>query len=130
MALITGFYAALIGFFIIYLGKRVAYCRRDHQIGIGGENHRELNVLVRAHANAIENAPITLLLMLLAELNGLNGGLLHLYGIALVASRIAHAKGFIDSQGRYHVLRFYGILVNWIVIAALGMHNLWFAFFG
>lgn len=130
MVHVTAFYAALLGFFIIYLGRRVAYGRRDNRIGIGGESHPELGVLIRAHANAVENIPITLLLMLLAELNGASGGLLHLYGIVLVASRIAHAHGFIASKGRVHKGRLYGIVGNWAVIAALGIHNILLVWFG
>lgn len=130
MVTITGFYAALMGFFIIYLGRRVAYCRRDNQLGIGGESNRELSILIRAHGNAVENIPITLLLMVMAELNGLGGWLLHLYGIALVASRIAHAYGFIESKGRAHKGRIFGIVVNWLVIAALGVHNILLGWFG
>ena len=126
----TAFYAALMGFFIVYMGRRVAYCRRDNQIGIGGNDHPELGVLIRAHGNAVENIPITLLLMALAELNGASGFLLHLYGIVLVASRIAHAHGFIESKGRAHPARLYGTMGNWLLIAALGAHNILLVWFG
>ena len=124
MATITGFYAALMGVLIVYLAARVALCRRDNQIGIGGDDNKELRVLVRAHGNAIENIPIALLLMLLAELNGLNGVLLHLSGIILVAARLAHAKGFIDARGKGSTARFYGILVTWLLILALAIANI------
>lgn len=127
---ITGFYAALMGFLIVYLGQRVAMCRRANQIGIGGEANRELAVLIRAHANTVENVPVTLVLLLLAEMNGLGVFMLHVYGVVLVASRLAHAHGFIASGGRYHHARFFGILGNWIVIMALGVHNIALAWFG
>lgn len=130
MVTTTAFYAALMGFFIIYLGRRVAYCRRDNQLGIGGESHKELSVLVRAHGNAVENIPITLLLMVMAELNGAGALLLHVYGVVLVASRVAHAHGFIESKGRAHKGRLFGTTANWALIAVLGVHNILLGWFG
>ncbi|HVK98162.1 MAG TPA: MAPEG family protein [Dongiaceae bacterium] len=123
MVPITAFYGSLMGLLLVYLAVRVTLCRRQHKIGLGDGGNRELNVLMRAHANAVENTPITLLLMLFAELNGLAVMHLHTIGILLVASRLAHAQGFIFSGGAAAPGRLFGISVSWLLIVALAIIN-------
>ena len=123
MVPVTAFYAALAALFLVYLGSRVTFCRRRHKVGLGDGGNHELSVLIRAHANAVENIPITLLLMLFAELNGLATVHLHTIGILLIATRLLHALGFIRSGGAYDIARFYGTLGGWLLIVALAIIN-------
>ncbi|NPU90340.1 MAG: MAPEG family protein [Gammaproteobacteria bacterium] len=123
MVPVTAFYGSLMAVLILYLAGRVALCRKKNKIGLGDGGNRELNVLIRAHANAVENGLITVLLMLFAELNGLAALHLHTIGILLLGSRLAHAQGFIASNGTYAPGRFYGIIVNWLLILVLVVIN-------
>ncbi|HEX4937551.1 MAG TPA: MAPEG family protein [Candidatus Kapabacteria bacterium] len=123
MVLLTAYYASLMAIILVYLAVRVTLCRRRFQIGLGDGGNQELSVLIRAHANALENIPFTLVLMLLAELNGLAPAYLHAAGIALLVSRLAHAYGFIVARGAYARARAFGILVNWILLLALAFAN-------
>lgn len=126
---ITGFYAALASLLVVVLVCLVAQFRRQHQVGYGGYDNRELMVLVRAHGNAIETIPIALILMLIAELNQLSAGWLHAAGVALVLSRVAHAHGYISTRGKYSHGRFYGMIVTLVLIIALAVGNV-VLFFG
>ena len=49
---------------------------------------------VRAHGNLIEYAPLFLILMLIAELNGLSSFYLHISGIIFTAGRFMHGIVF------------------------------------
>ena len=49
---------------------------------------------VRAHGNLIEYAPLFLILMLIAELNGLSSLYLHISGIIFTAGRFMHGLVF------------------------------------
>ena len=73
--IVTGFYASLTGLLIIALAYRVVKLRRSQKIGLGDGGNNALALANRVHANLIENAPIVLILMLVAEA----GGLAHFY---------------------------------------------------
>ena len=61
-------------------------------MGDGGQ--RLLQRYIRAHGNFAEYAPFGLLLLLLVELGGWPGWLVHCSGSALVGGRAAHAWSF------------------------------------
>lgn len=126
---ITALYASLSALLVIYLASNVAMLRKSNRIGIGDQGNQQLIVRVRAHANAIENIPITLLLMLVSEINGLSAWMLHMAGMILVASRIAHAYGFIQSKGLASKGRFFGTVANWLLMLALALANIALALF-
>lgn len=121
---ITGLYTSLLALLIVYLATRVALARKSNKIGIGDNGNQELIVAIRAHANAIENIPLALLLLLMAELNGLSAVYLHIAGVVLVVSRLAHAHGFVKTKGLYSPGRFYGTLANWVLVLLLSITNI------
>lgn len=96
---VTALYAGLCGLLLLTLAARVVARRRSAKIGLGVRDDRTLEQRVRAHGNAVEYVPIAVLLLLVAELSGLAQGWLHAAGIALVASRLAHAWGLTRSAG-------------------------------
>lgn len=118
---VTALYGGLTSLLILYLAYRVTMYRKSNRIGMGDNGDKSLSVLIRAHANAVEYAPISLLLLLIAELNGLGSFPLHLFGGLIFASRLSHAYGFIRSQGGAHPGRVGGIAVNWLVMVSLGV---------
>ena len=122
--MITALYAGLLGLLIVFLALQVALGRKRVKIGIGGHDHPQLAVLIRAHANAVENAPLTLILLMMAEMNGLSIAAVHAAGGLLVLARVYHAHGFIRSHGTYSDGRYYGTLANWLLIVALAIFNI------
>lgn len=120
-------YIAFSALLVLYLAYRVTMYRRSHRVGLGDDHNPAFAVEIRAHANAVEYLPISLLLLIALELNGLRGVSLHGLGVLLCVSRAAHAYGFITSQGKYHWGRFWGIVGNWLYILLGAVSVFWLA---
>lgn len=115
---ITALYAGLLAAFIVLLAARVAKFRHANRIGIGEGDNRTLARMIRVHGNAIENAPLGLLLLLLCELVGTTPTLLHLFGAALLVGRVAHAIG-LSRTGGASVGRIVGMALSWAAMVLM-----------
>jgi uncharacterized membrane protein YecN with MAPEG domain len=121
---ITAVYASLFGLLLIFLSSRVVRWRRELSVGLGDGGEESLLRAQRAQANFIEYVPIALLLLAVAESQGLTGWLLHTSGVILVLARLLHAWGLSKSSGRSFG-RFWGTLLTWAVILALSLANIY-----
>lgn len=121
---ITGIYAALATVLVLLLAARISLRRHGARIGIGDGGDRDLFRRIRAHANALENLPLALLLLLLLELNQTRPAWLHAFGIVLIVARVAHALGLSASEG-YSAGRFVGTALTWLVMLAMAVLLLW-----
>ncbi|MGI2260601.1 MAPEG family protein [Shewanella sp. GXUN23E] len=121
---ITAIVASLTALMAIYFSWRVIKVRRAVRIGLGTDGNKALQIADRVHGNLLENAPVTLLLMLLAELAGLPMPYLVLLGMLWLLARVMHAVGLIRGEGGYHPGRFWGVLLTWGVIICLALVNL------
>lgn len=79
---ITVFYAALLAILLVLLGLWVVRTRWREKVSLGDANNPAMLAAIRMHANAAETIPLTLLLMLLFELNGGGPAGLHLAATA------------------------------------------------
>ena len=118
---ITGIYVALSTILVIGLALAVSMRRRTVKVGLGSGGDSTLLQRIRAHANALENLPLALLLLLCLELGQAQPLLLHGFGSALILGRLLHASGLWHSAG-ISFGRFYGTLLTWG--AMLGMAGL------
>lgn len=125
MISVSALYIALTALLALYLAYRVTNFRRGQRVGVGDNNDRAFSVAIRTHANLVEYAPLTLLLLLAAELMGAQVLFLHLMGLLFLLSRVAHAWGFTQSNGGASPFRMFGILANWIVMLILIAYLLW-----
>lgn len=123
---ITALYAGLLGILYIALGGFVVAQRRRARIGLGTGSDPALERSVRVHGNFAEYAPLFLVLLLVAELAGAAGTLLHLLGAAFLLARIGHAFGLSRSSGT-STGRFFGTLVTWVAIVVVAVVNIWLA---
>jgi uncharacterized protein len=91
--LITSLYAAPLGLMALGLAVHVIMLRAKTGISImdGGNNH--LAERIRRHGNFTEHVPFILLLMALAELNGVGAMWIHITGGLLIIGRLLHAAG-------------------------------------
>jgi uncharacterized membrane protein YecN with MAPEG domain len=96
---ITALYAGLLAVLLLVLALRIIRLRWKLRVGIGDGGDRMMLRAVRAHGNAAEYVPITLLLLLVVELNHGNPHLLHACGVVFVGSRVLHAVGLTRSGG-------------------------------
>jgi len=83
----------------------------------------DLNIALTLSAVLLAIA-FAVLLLVLAEIQGLPEPALHGAGIVLVVSRVVHAVGLSQKPG-YSSGRFYGTGGTWIVIAGLSLWLLW-----
>jgi uncharacterized membrane protein YecN with MAPEG domain len=121
---ITGIYAALGTLLVLILALRVSAIRHGKRVEFGDGGDQGVLRRIRAHANAIENLPLALLLLLLLELNQTQPLLLHVCGCVLIAGRVLHALGMsVSSGGQFG--RFTGTLLTWGVMMVMSVLLLW-----
>jgi uncharacterized membrane protein YecN with MAPEG domain len=122
---VSPIYISLLAFLIIFLAYRVTTFRRGEKIPLGDEaGSKAMKCAVRAHANAVENVPLALLMLVALELNSLNPLLLHIFGSILLISRVAHAWGLTRRIGP-SIGRFYGTLFTWLTMVIMAVLNIW-----
>ena len=91
MATITSHYTALLALMLLALSVRVIQARLAGRVVLGmGDGDRRLLRASRAQGNFVEYVPMILMLMLLLELGGAGGWLLHLLGGMTLAGRLSH----------------------------------------
>lgn len=122
--MITLLYAGLCTLLVVFLAVRVAQWRFRHKIGIGDGGDRELLKRVRAHANAIENMPLALILLGGMELNGYSDSLIHGFGSVLLVSRLAHAWGLSHSSGTSRG-RLMGSFFTWTLMVTMALFSIY-----
>lgn len=121
---ITGIYASLLAILMIALALRVIQLRRSLGIGLLDGDNQNLKKAIRVHSNAVENLPIALLLMAIAETQGMPNLTLHILGVTLLIARCWHAWGLSHSSGRSKG-RFYGTILTFGVVFLLAFYNLY-----
>ncbi len=92
---VTALYAGVLAIFALILSFRAGFFRGKIGVSIlfSEPPNMELAERVRVHQNFLEYVPMILILMGAIELNGGSANFLHVIGIALILSRIAHAVG-------------------------------------
>ncbi|WP_166416218.1 MAPEG family protein [Cochlodiniinecator piscidefendens] len=128
MPFVTPLYAGIIGLFYVFLSFRVIFRRKNARVSIGDGEDKELQKRIRVQANCGEYAPITLLLILMAELQGAPIWVIHLLGIAFISGRILHARGF-GARPQIMALRQAGMILTFIVIVVASLANIGHAFY-
>ena len=126
MPQITPIYAALLAGLFLWLSIRVILVRRSERVSLGDGGNRDLERRIRAQGNCAEYAPMGLILILLAELQGGPGWVIHLLGITLVLGRVMHGLALSAKQ---YALRVPGMALTLIVIAAAALVVLGLAIF-
>ena len=114
---VTGIYAAALTALYLLLSLRVIRHRRANGISLGDGGDDAMARKMRAHGNFAEYAPLGLILLAIAELQGEPGLWLHLMGGMLTAGRLAHGLNF-SFAWRSPGLRVGGMLLTF---AALGL---------
>lgn len=121
---ITGIYAALATLLVLILAGRVSLRRGAARVGLGAGGDEDLLRRIRAHANAVENLPLALLLLLVLELDQTRPLWLHVFGCVLIVGRIAHAIGLSRSASESPG-RFLGTVLTWGVMLVMALLLLW-----
>lgn len=120
---IAPIYAGLLAILLVALSARVIRHRYVSQISIGDRNNRELRKKMRVQANFTEYAPLGLVLLALAEFQGLPEMALHGLGSMLFLGRLAHAAGMGATPQRVP-LRAAGMVLTLGMLLLAGVGNI------
>ena len=94
LRLVTPVYAGLLGLLLVWLSANVIRHRLRARVSVGDGDDRALYKAMRVQANFAEYAPMGLILLALAELQGAPGWVVHLLGAMLVLGRVLQAWGY------------------------------------
>ncbi|MBL1274383.1 MAG: putative membrane protein YecN with MAPEG domain [Marinobacter maritimus] len=122
---VTGVFAAVLGILLLVLSAHVVRFRIKYSKGMGVTDNPDFEAAVRAHGNLVEYAPLCLIMLGIAELNGVASGLVYWTGMTLVVGRLLHAWGMINGHGGEHKARAIGIVLTWLAILAAAILLLW-----
>ncbi len=119
----TPLYAALLAFLFVALSYRVTQLRRSAQVALGDGGDKLLRRAIRVQGNFAEYVPFALLLLAMAELNGLGALWLHTLGAVLLVGRVVHAVG-VSQPGEDLRLRVTGMVSTFGVLVSAAIANL------
>ena len=121
---ITLLYASLITILAIFLAFKVGMTRGKTNTLLGEGDSSALLQSIRSHGNLMESAPITLILLLLLEMQGVAEWKLHLIGSSFFLFRILHAYGISISREStpYRVV---GALGSWMLMIGMSIYGVY-----
>jgi len=108
---VTTIAAVLNGLLLVLMTAGIGLIRNRRQISYGDAGDTRFAKRVRGHANGVEQIPIALVLMALAELQGASDGVLWAVAICLTIGRFLHAMQF-WFQGAPFLLRPTGVVLT------------------
>ena len=119
---VTPIYAALLTLLLLALSARVITYRLAGKISLGDTGDKALLKRMRVQANCAEYAPLGVVLILLAELQGAPVLALHAMGASLTLGRVAHAVGM-SRTPQIFPLRQLGMVLTlgMMAVSALGL---------
>lgn len=94
MLTVTPLYAVLLVILFILLSLYVVLGRFKYRVSVGDGGEKGLAKRMRVQANFVEYVPLTLILLIILELQDARDAVLHGLGAGLVLARICHAVGF------------------------------------
>jgi uncharacterized membrane protein YecN with MAPEG domain len=94
-----GIYASLNVLILLWLTLATSQLRGRYKVLVGDNGVPHLIRIMRGHANAVENMPMMMVLMLVAALLGTPVLVLHLLGVTFTVGRALHAWHFILEKG-------------------------------
>jgi uncharacterized protein len=111
---VTAFYASILTELAFVLAQHVIKTRGRTTIALGDRGDDRLLEASRRQMNFVENVPLTLILLLLAETGGAAPLQLHIAGTVLVAARLVHPFGITVDRAA-HPLRITGAVTTNLV---------------
>ncbi len=125
MITVTPIYASLVALLFVLLSLRVIVARRQSSVPLGDGGDPILLRRLRAHGNFAEYAPLVIVLMALAELQGGASITLHAIGLLLLGGRLIHAFGVSQEPENYR-LRVAGMALTFTALMIGALANLGF----
>ena len=117
---ITALYAGILALLLVALSVQVSRRRISGKVGVGHVEDKSLLLAIRTQGNFTEYVPLALLLIGLAEFNGLPAWSVHAMGASLTVGRILHAIGLSRHAGT-SLPRLLGTTLTWLVLLVSGI---------
>lgn len=125
---ITPLYAGLIALLFVFLSFRVITVRRSDSISLGDGGNPAMAYRIRAQGNCAEYAPLGLILLAMAEMQGAPVWVVHMLGLMLLIGRLMH--GWAMSKPKQDLrFRIYGMLLTLMMITFTAIANIGHALF-
>ncbi|ETT03291.1 MAPEG family protein [Providencia alcalifaciens] len=121
--MVSSLYAVLGALLILRLSLNVIKLRNQYRVSVGDGGFSELQTAIRVHGNAIEYIPISLILLLLMEMNGAKVWMIHVCGILLIASRMLHSYGL---KNHDYSQRRMGMMGTYLALALMIIANAYY----
>ena len=99
--MISALYAVLGALLLIKFSLDVVKLRFQYKVAFGDGGFYQLQTAIRIHGNAVDYIPIGIILLIVMEMNGASGWLLHLCGAMLLIGRILHYFGLHERELRW-----------------------------
>ena len=90
---LTPIYAGLLTLLYVALSFRVIGRRRAQKISLGDGADADMQRRIRVHGNFAEYVPLTLILMVLIELQDKPDLIVHVIGLLIITGRLLHIIG-------------------------------------
>lgn len=119
---ITAALAGAAALFLVLLSFPIANHRRANRLSAGDGGDAKFNALIRAQANFIEYAPLTIIVIGLLELCGFNQMFVCWMAAAFAAARVLHAIGLIWTV---IIARMLGAILTFGVLLVGGAALVW-----
>ena len=116
----TALYAALVGLLGAVLTVNVIVNRVRSKVDAGDGGVASLAQAIRAQGNFVEQAPLALIVMALAEVSGARVIVVDILGVALVITRLASAYALNRSLAQSPLRQFAGGFSVLLLLAASG----------
>lgn len=121
--MVSSLYAVLGALLLLRLSLNVVKLRNQYRVSVGDGGFSELQTAIRVHGNAIEYIPISLILLLLMEMNGAKVWMIHVCGIVLISSRILHSYGL---KNHDYSQRRMGMMGTYLAIGLMLLANAYY----
>jgi hypothetical protein len=124
---ITAFFAGVLAIFYVKMTMDVINLRQQKRVPIGDGGHEELTRALMAHESFSSNALFFLLLLALAEAEGISSFLLISLALIFIAARALHAHSIkvYEREKKSYGLRALSVMGTFAVIVVLGIINLY-----
>ncbi len=116
---VTAIFTGVLALMLVGISIRVTRLRASKKISLADGGDKQMQAAIRVQGNFIEYVPMALALMGLIEAMGGRLWAVYLFGVLLVAARVAHAFALYSG---FFPARVLGTSTTWALLAIGGLY--------
>lgn len=125
--MITALYAGLLGLMYLGLSAFVIKARFQNKISLGDGGDEVMTRRIRSHGNFAEFVPFAVILLFIAEWQGIADPVTHILGLTLIIGRSLHIVA-LNKLAKIPKGRQIGMAMTLVPIAILSIYNIFSVF--